>query len=67
MQYVPKWSILPPTEKPTGLTSTTSMPFYQKITDIYAQCSVDYDKDAEIFSPLLKQDWHAPAQRLMAI
>jgi len=22
--------------------------FYQKITDIYAQCSIDYDKDAEI-------------------
>ncbi|OGW02632.1 MAG: hypothetical protein A2889_05155 [Nitrospinae bacterium RIFCSPLOWO2_01_FULL_39_10] len=22
--------------------------FYQKITDIYQQCSIDYDKDAEI-------------------
>ena len=22
--------------------------FYQKITDIYSSCSIDYDKDAEI-------------------
>ncbi|MBO5095938.1 MAG: virulence RhuM family protein [Bacilli bacterium] len=28
--------------------------FYQKITDIYSQCSVDYDKDAEITKNFFK-------------
>jgi len=28
--------------------------FYQKITDIYSQCSVDYDKDAEITKTFFK-------------
>lgn len=28
--------------------------FYQKITDIYSQCSVDYDKDAEITKSFFK-------------
>lgn len=28
--------------------------FYQKITDIYSQCSVDYDKDAEITKKFFK-------------
>ena len=28
--------------------------FYQKITDIYSQCSIDYDKDAEITKTFFK-------------
>lgn len=28
--------------------------FYQKITDIYSECSVDYDKDSEITKEFLK-------------
>ncbi len=28
--------------------------FYQKITDIYSQCSVDYDKDSEITKEIFK-------------
>ncbi len=28
--------------------------FYQKITDIYSLCSVDYDKDSEITKEFLK-------------
>lgn len=28
--------------------------FYQKITDIYAQCSIDYDKDAELTKTFYK-------------
>jgi len=28
--------------------------FYQKITDIYSQCSIDYDKDAEITKNFFK-------------
>lgn len=28
--------------------------FYQKITDIYSSCSVDYDKDSEITKEFFK-------------
>ncbi len=29
--------------------------FYQKITDIYSLCSIDYDKDSEITKNFLKR------------
>ena len=28
--------------------------FYQKITDIYSSCSIDYDKDSEITKEFFK-------------
>ena len=50
-QYVPFWNILPQTGKPTARIRdilSSERRFYQKITDIYAQCSADYDPNEEI-------------------
>ena len=46
--------------------------FYQKITDIYAQCSVDYDKnstEAQHFLPPCKTNCTSPfrAERLLKV